>query len=80
MDTYEIRIIGKDIKSPDIYFSSHINDHAAVRHAQSLAVVDDFIEVWRGATCVYSGAPAQVPTAVATSQRHDQHQGGRKSG
>jgi len=76
MDTYEIRIIRKDIKSPDIYFSPHISDHAAVRRARNLAVGDAFIEVWRGATCVYSGTLAQTPTAVATSQGRDQHQGG----
>jgi hypothetical protein len=71
MDTYEIRIIRENIKSSDICFSSHISDHAAIRHAQKLAVNDDFIEVWRGATCVYSGALAEMPTAVATSQGRD---------
>ena len=29
--------------------------------AQNLAASDDFIEVWRGATCVYSGMPDQMP-------------------
>ena len=61
MDTYEIRIIRKGIESADIYFSSHISDHAAVRRAQNLADDDDLIEVWRGATCVYSGAPDPMP-------------------
>jgi hypothetical protein len=61
MNTYEIRIVRKDITSPDIYSSSHISDHAAVRRAQNLAASDDFIEVWRGTTCVYSGMPDHVP-------------------
>jgi hypothetical protein len=26
-----------------------------------LAANEDFIEVWRGATCVYSGMPDQMP-------------------
>jgi hypothetical protein len=62
MDTYEIRIARKGIKSADIYSSSHISDHAAVRRAQNLAASDDIVEVWRGATCVYSGVQDQIPT------------------
>ena len=76
MDTYEIRIIRKGIRSPDIFSSSHISNHAAVRRAQNLAASDDFIEVWRGATCVYSGALAQTLTSAATSQGRDQPQSG----
>jgi len=72
MNTYEIRIVRKDIKSSDIYSSSHISDHAAVRRAQNLAASDDFIEVWRGATCVYSGAPDQTPIVAAATQGRDQ--------
>ena len=72
MDTYEIRIVRKGIKSPDIYSGSHVSDHAAVRRAQTLAASDDFIEVWRGAICVYSGALDQMPTAAAASQGRDQ--------
>jgi hypothetical protein len=60
MDTYEIRVVRKGIKSPDIYSSSHISDHAAVRRAQNLAGGEDFVEVWRGATCVYSGGLGQM--------------------
>ncbi len=74
MNTYEIRIVRKGIGSPDIYSSSHISDHAAVRRAQNLASSDDFIEVWRGANCVYSGALDQILTAAATSQGRDQPQ------
>lgn len=76
MDTYEIRIIRKGIQSPDIFSSSHISDHAAVRRAQNLAAGDDFIEVWRGSTCVYSGELAQILTAAATSQGREQRQSG----
>jgi hypothetical protein len=57
MNIYEIRLIRQENKSPDIYASSHISDHAAVRHAQALADDDIVIEVWRGLSCVYSGAP-----------------------
>jgi hypothetical protein len=61
MNTYEIRIVRKDIKSPDIYSHTHISDHAAVRRARNLATSEDFIEVWRGAICVYSGTPDKMP-------------------
>jgi hypothetical protein len=57
VDTYEIRILRKGIRAPDIFSSSHISDHAAVRRAQALADSGDAIEVWRGAACVYSGSP-----------------------
>ena len=71
MDTYEIRIVRKDIKAPHIYSSSHISDHAAVRRAQNLAASDDLIEVWRGAVCIYSGTLDKMPTAVAVLQERD---------
>jgi len=61
MNMYEIRIIRSGMKRPDIFSSSHISDHAAVRRAQTLAEGGDFIEVWRGAICVYSGAPETSP-------------------
>jgi hypothetical protein len=70
MNTYEIRILRKgikDIKSPDIYSSSHISDHAAVRRAQSLAASDDIVEVWRGATCVYSRMLNPLPAQQSAS-------------
>lgn len=57
VDTYEIRILRKGIKAPDIFSSSHVSDHAAVRRAQALADAGDAVEVWRGAACVYSGSP-----------------------
>jgi hypothetical protein len=60
MNTYEIRIVRKDIKSPDVYSSSHISDHAAIRRARNLADREDKVEVWRGTTCVYSGGIDQV--------------------
>jgi hypothetical protein len=55
VNTYEIRIIRKGVKAPDVFSSSHISDHAAVRRAQALADAGDAIEVWRGAACVYAG-------------------------
>ena len=60
MNTYEIRIVRKGIESPDIYSSSHISDHAAVRRAQNLAADEDFVEVWRGPACIYSGTATQM--------------------
>jgi hypothetical protein len=57
VDTYEIRILRKGISASDVFSSSHISDHAAVRRAQALAGAGDAIEVWRGAACVYSGSP-----------------------
>lgn len=57
MNTYEICIIAEGAKAAAIYSSFHISDYAAVRRAQALASDSAMIEVWRGATCVYSGAP-----------------------
>jgi hypothetical protein len=57
MNSYELRVINPDDKYPSIYARSHISDLAAVRQAASLADADEIIEVWRGAVCVYSGAP-----------------------
>jgi hypothetical protein len=57
MNSYELRVINPDDKYPTIYASSHISDFAAVRRAVSLADAHEFIEVWRGIVCVYSGPP-----------------------
>ena len=62
MNTYEIRIFRAGIKSPDIYSSSHISDHAAVRRGRILATDKDHVEVWRGESCVYCSGLDQVPT------------------
>jgi uncharacterized membrane protein YphA (DoxX/SURF4 family) len=37
MNTYEIRVVRKGVKSPNIHACSHISDHAAVHLAQNLA-------------------------------------------
>ena len=55
MNTYEIRIIRRQARAVDIYASSHMGDHAAIRRAQVIAGDSDCIEVWRGFRCVYSG-------------------------
>ena len=55
MNTYEIRIVRKGMEKADIFSSSHISDHAAVRRAHALADSGDLIEVWRGTACVFSG-------------------------
>lgn len=60
VDTYEIRILRKGVKAPDIFSSSHISDHAAVRRAHALADEGDAVEVWRGTACVYSGTQAAM--------------------
>jgi hypothetical protein len=75
MDTYEIRIARKGIKSTDIYSSSHISDHAAVRRAQNLAASDDIVEVWRGASCVYSGAQDLMPAPISASRIESDERG-----
>ena len=57
MHSYELRVINPDNKHPTIYACSHVSDFVAIRRAVSLADADELIEVWRGAVCVYSGAP-----------------------
>ena len=57
MKIYEIRIMSGRQCGPDIYTGSHLNDHAAVRRAMMLVGPHQWIEVWRGARCVYAGAP-----------------------
>jgi hypothetical protein len=62
VDTYEIRILHTGGNPPDIFSSSHVSDHAAVRRAHALAKEASAIEVWRGLSCIYSGAPdAHLP-------------------
>ena len=61
VNTYEIRIIRKDVNSAAIYSSSHVSDYAAVRRARNLAASGDSIEVWRGADCVYSRGSGNDP-------------------
>jgi len=55
--TYEIRVLVEHPSSPAIYSSSHINDHAAIRRAITLAKPGQAIEVWCGARCIYAGLP-----------------------
>jgi hypothetical protein len=55
MDVYEIRIKNQDQRHGQIYSSSHIGDHAAIRRAWALAAIGGQIEVWKGAECVYIG-------------------------
>jgi hypothetical protein len=57
MNSYELRVIHPHARNATIYASSHVSDFAAIRRAMSLADEDQMIEVWRGAVCVYSGAP-----------------------
>jgi hypothetical protein len=57
MHSYELRVITPGSRYPSIYASSHISDFAAIRRAVNLADGDEFIEVWRGTVCVYSGNP-----------------------
>src|SRR5262245_24715789 len=57
VQVYEIRVMPEQPRSPDIYASSHIDDHAAIRRAIALAKPGQAVEVWCGARCVYSGTP-----------------------
>lgn len=65
MQTYRIHITPRDTPAADIYSSSHINDHAAVRRALALAQSGAAVEVWRGFACVYSGIAAADPGRTA---------------
>jgi hypothetical protein len=49
MDIYEIRVAGNPIKQS----VSHINDYAAVRHAQRMAAPGTTLEVFRGGRCIF---------------------------
>lgn len=60
MKTYEIRVLPLEQVGADIYSSSHLDDHAAVRRAMGLAKPGQAIEVWCGARCVYAGLPSQM--------------------
>jgi hypothetical protein len=57
MKTYEIRVLPHEQIGADIYSSTHMDDHAAVRRAATLAKGGESIEVWCGARCVYAGEP-----------------------
>jgi hypothetical protein len=60
MNDYEIRIVRRTDHAQLIVTAKLMGDHAAVRRAWILADENDFIEVWRGATCVYSTARESV--------------------
>ena len=54
MTSYEIRINRKGDNSQLLVSAKLMGDHAAVRRARLLAGDGDLVEVWRGATCIYS--------------------------
>jgi len=58
--TYEIRVLPGHRAGPEIYSSSHMDDHAAIRRAIALAKPGQVIEVWCGARCIYAGLPSEV--------------------
>ncbi len=58
MRTYEIRVL-KDGKTSAVYLAVHLDDHAAIRAAERMAIGMPF-EVWRDMDCVYG--------SVTTSQ------------
>ena len=60
MDIYEIRVSHQGVSSSDVYSSTHVSDYAAVRRARNLAASEDFVEVWRGGTCVYFGVADRI--------------------
>jgi hypothetical protein len=55
MQQYEIHV-GKDDRNRRIYPCLQLNDHAAIRRAQSLAKQFEEVEVWRAEVCVYARA------------------------
>ena len=55
MQQYEIHI-GKNDRHRRTYPCLQLNDHAAIRRAQSLARNFEAVEVWRAEVCVYARA------------------------
>jgi len=55
MQQYEIHI-GKNDRDRRTYPCLQLNDHAAIRRAQSLARNFEAVEVWRAEVCVYARA------------------------
>lgn len=53
MQHYEIHI-GKGDSKRRTYPCLQLNDHAAIRRAQSLAKNFEAVEVWRAEVCVYA--------------------------
>ncbi len=60
MTSYEIRIVRKSDNSQIVVTANLLGDHAAFRRAQMLAMSGDFLEIWRGMTCVYSTVPERI--------------------
>jgi hypothetical protein len=60
METYRIRIVKKGRKITD-EACKQASDYAAIRRAQSLAESSDYVEVWRGSRCLFTGAPMEPP-------------------
>ena len=58
MQQYEIHI-GQDRMGRRTYPCLQLNDHAAIRRAQSLAKHSESVEVWRAEVCVYA-RPAEA--------------------
>jgi hypothetical protein len=58
MQQYEIHI-GQEKAQRRTYPCLQLNDHAAVRRAQSLARGCESVEVWRAEVCVYA-RPAEA--------------------
>jgi hypothetical protein len=64
MRTYEIRILS-DGKTSAIYMAVHLNDRAAIRAAERMAVGMPF-EVWRDMDCVYGRVTASQHSPTDT--------------
>ncbi len=62
MQQYEIHI-GKNDKGRRTYPCLQLNDHAAIRRAQSLAKDFEEVEVWRAEVCVYTRTVNRQGTA-----------------
>ena len=54
LDAYEIRILKRRSRTPEILACFQASDHAAIRRAKSLIEEGDGVEVWRGLDCVFT--------------------------
>ena len=59
METYQIRIVKNGRKIADEALKQ-ISDYAAIRRARSLAESSDYVEVWRGSHCLFTGSPMEL--------------------
>ncbi len=59
METYQIRIVKNGRKVADEALKQ-ASDYAAIRRARALAESSDYVEVWRGNRCLFTGSPVEL--------------------